>query len=264
MVVAEYPIPAGGRLNNVHLECHVIAPETVEFNQVVMYGISGFVVPVPDPDSAINIQTLWDNLIPKDVDESAGVFDLDTAATDTTPEFEMGEADWSGIFRQTGLNPIQIFKRRKMLSCMSNLISYQSVSAAVDLWTPGDLFTTDIKRNVSVAQPSMVMFGFSSPSLDRTNQTEPTAPTEIEWTLLQYLEVTLENAFMNLIGLVETGAETPFEESAEFIASLIEDDAFEQTAAAFLPANFNVFTKATFDISVPGTLKIGTLTSDAG
>ena len=69
---------------------------------------------------------------------------------------------------------------------------------------------------------------------------------------------------MSLIGLVEAGAETPFVDSATFIASLIEDDVFEGTSGSFLAVAWTVITQATFDISVPGRIAQKTLTSDAG
>lgn len=263
-LITSYPLPAGGRLNGVHLNVHVLGSEGAQFQQAVMYGLSGFVVPVPDPDSGAALENLWDLLIPKDVDESSGVLDLNTGSNDTSPEFEMGEPDWSGVFNVTSLNPQQIFKRRKLLTTLNGMVNYETVAAAADLWVPGDHFSTQLKRNVSVGMPSMVLFGFSSPSLDDTNQTAILIPTEIQWTLLQYLEITLENAFMSLIGLVEAGAETPFEDSAVFIASLIEDDVFEGTSGAFLAMAWTIFTQATFDITVPGRLAQRTLTSDAG
>lgn len=263
-IMTSYPLPAGGRLNGVHLRCHVLGPEGATFQQVVMYGMAGFVVPVPDPDGATLLNALWDQLIPKDIDEASGVLDLDTGSTDVTPEFEMGEPDWSGVFNLTSLNPQQIFKRRRLLSTVNGMVNYEVVDAGADLWVPGEYFATQLKRNVTVGMPSMVLFGFSAPSLDDTNQTPLIIPTEIQWTLLQYLEITLENAFMSLIGLVETGAETPFVDSATFIASLIEDDVFEGTAGAFLAVAWTCFTQATFDISVPGRIQQKTLTSDAG
>lgn len=251
-VLLNYPLPAHGVLNNVHLNIHVLGPEGVQFNQVVMYGLSGFVLPVPDPDSGIAVDTLWDNLVPKDIDSAQGVFDLDTGATDATPEFEMGEPDWSGIFDVAAMEPLEIFRRRKMLSTLNGMVNYEAVPAAADLWVPGDLVKTHVGRKVRVGTPSMVLFGLSSPSLDETNQTTPTVPSETEWILLQYLEIALDQAFMYLIGLVESGAESPYLESAGFIAELLEDDAYEATAGGFSPVSWTVFSQGTFDITVPG------------
>lgn len=261
-VLVSYPLPSGGRLNNIHLNCHVIGPEGLELHQVVMYGITGFVVPVADPDTSVTMDVLWDSLITKDEDPAAGSFDLDTAAADVTPEFEMGEVDWSGVFQLESQNPVEIFRRRRMLSVVDGMVNYEVVSAAADLWVPGEKFTSKIGRRVSVQTPSVVMLGFSSPNLDDTTGTVSSIPTEIQWILLQYLELTLEQAFMHLIGLVEAGAETPYVESADFLASLLEDDAFEDTAGAFSTVAFNVFTQATFDITVPGHRMGGTISSE--
>lgn len=261
-VIAAFPIPSGGTFNNVHLDMHLLGPEQTLALSAVMYGMAAFVVPVPDPDAGTTFQVLWDNLIPKDIDSASGVFDLDTGATDTTPEFEMGEPDWSGIFDLTALNPKEIMRRRRLMTVATQMANYEALSAAPDVWTPAEHVSMKIGRKVRVSSPSVVMIGFSSPSLDETNQTEPAMPTEQQWVLLQYLEITLEQAFMFLIGLIETGAETPYVESAGFIAGLIEDDAFEATAGAFAPVTWNVFTGATFDISVPGRKKQSVLTSE--
>ena len=84
-VVAWYPLPKGCTLKNVYLDVHMIGPEGLTINKSCMYGLSGFVVPILDPDAETSVETLWDNLVPKDVDSASGVFDLDTGNADTTP-----------------------------------------------------------------------------------------------------------------------------------------------------------------------------------
>lgn len=261
-MIASYPLPQDGVLNNVWLSVHVIGPESTPYNQAVIYGVSGFVVPVPDPDSGMLVDLLWDNLVPKDVLESQGAFDLDTGAADTTPEFEIGIPDISAIFDLQAMEPKEIFRRRKLITVASNPSGYLSVDSATDLFTPLDHFTTQVRKNVRVGMPSMVMFGFSSPGTTNTTAVEAVIPSEKEWMLLQFLEVALENAFQYVAGLVETGAETPYEESSQFIAHLVEALVFEGTAGAWAPVSFRVFVEATFDISVPGILDINTLSSE--
>lgn len=261
-VVIGFPLPAGGVLNNVHMEWHIIGPEDVVLNHAGMYGIGGYVVPVVDPDAALSYDTIWDNLIPKDTAQAAGALDLDTAAADATPEFEPGEPRWSGIFDLTSLAPKEIFRRRKLLSIASAQFGHQVIVSASDTWVPTDYFNTKVGQKVRVKSPSMVLFGFSSPTLDAVSTSQKTAPTENEWTLLQYVEVAMEQMFFQLIGLVEAGAETPYVESAAFIARLLEDVIFEETAAFIDTMQWQVYCKATFDISVPGTISQATLSSE--
>lgn len=261
-VLIGYPIPSGGVLNNVHLNVHVIGPEGVPFQSAVMYGVSAFVVMLPDPDTEVTYDTVWDNLIPKDVAASSGVFDLDPDTLDGTAEFEMGELDFSGIFDMTTLAPREIFQRRKMLTIAGGQASYLSIDSAADSWTPADRFATKISRSVRVAAPSAFMLGFSSPGMNVTTATVSKTPKETEWAWLQYLEMGLEQAFIHLLGLVEAGAETPWVEAGTFIASLLEEAAFENVAASFHPATFRVFTTATIDLSVPGTMSQKVLSSE--
>ena len=258
-VVVGFPLPAGGRLNNIHLDIH-LATYDVAVKKAVMYGITGFVVPLLDPDAVITYQDSWDTQIPKDVANAAGVFDLDTGATDSTPEFEVGEPDWSGVFKVTAGAPLEIFKRRKMMSFASSPVGHEG--AAVDTYNAVDLVQTTIKRNVTVDTPSLILFGLSSPSMDVTGSDAVNSLLEKEWIQYQFLEDTLKDAWKHLVGLTETGAETPYVEAAALVAELIEAPIFEQTAGSFADVTWEAFAKATFDVTVPGTISIGTLTSD--
>lgn len=262
-VVAGFPIPADGVLNSVFLEQHIISSEGQHFNGMGVYGTSGFVFPVMDPDGGTSFDNIWDAQVPKDVALSAGALDIDTGAIDTAPEFELGLPDLSSITQLTALEPVPIFQRRAYLSLANAKVIYTPVSGGEDTAIFTDFYSTQINRTVRVPSPSVVLFGTSSPDMGSTTTTVKTIPTEPEWLLLQYLEVALEQAFMSLAGLTEGGATVPYANSLAFIAELVEDTVLQDTASRFIPNNWTVFTRATFDISVPGTVSIGTLTSDS-
>jgi len=261
-VVSGYPLPQDGVLNNVHLEVHMIGPEGETWQTMSMYGMSGFVIPVLDPDGGDTFDQIWDAQIPKDVAMTAGGFDIDTDATDTEPEWEIGTPDVSAIMDLVAGNPTEIFRRRKFLTVANSGVERAIIDAGADLKLATDFFKTDIRRRVRVPAPSVVLFGVSSPDTLITSTQVDAIPTEAEWSLLQYLEVALEQAFMSMVGLTEAGAESPYEESMAFIAQLVEDTVFEQTAASFVPTAWRVFTISTYDISVPGNIALGVLTSE--
>lgn len=266
-VIAAFPLPQGGRLNQVNLDCRIIGDDltggVVNIEEVTMYGIDGYVIPNIDPDSVITYELAWDRFVPKDAAGGA-VIDLDTTATDTDPTFEVGKVDISGIFNMTSLAPKQIFRRRRMISFAD--IGPTIGGQAANTWVPAEAFQTVVKQKVSVNQPSYILFGFSSPALDLTSATPWVPPAgEWEWAILQYMEKFLEDAFISAIGLVETGAETPYVETELYIERLLEDIIFEETADAFHPQPWNVFCASTFNISVPGRLNLSrTLTSEGG
>ncbi len=261
-VLVGCPLPTGGKLNNVWLECHLIAPEGHPYLDAATYGVSGFVCQLMDPDTPATYDAIWDQLIPKDVAVGAGVFDLDTGAVDTTEEFTMGQPDWSGIFEMNAMGPLEIFRRRKLLTLAVSSIGYEKVSAAADVYTPTDHFSTQVKRNVSVKAPSVVLFGASSPITDTVQVGPETTPTETEWGWLQYAEIALKEAFIYLLGLTEAGAESPYEEAATFLADILEAAVVEEDAGAFADVSWRVFTLATFDITVPGDFDQVTLSSE--
>lgn len=261
-MVSGYPLPTGGKLNNVHLEVHIQGPQQSDVLDMFHYGFSGFVVPVPDPDAAVTYDNLWDTLIPKDMDAGSGVLDLDTEAADTTPEFELGELDLAAVFEISGLSPKEIFRRRKMISASSQSIGYTVVDAAPDTFTPMDHFTTQVRKQVRVNTPSGVMFAVSSPDTAQTDQVIPTTPSEKQWFMLQYMDQAIENMLMFVAGLIETGAESPYEDASLFIASLLENNVYEGTAGSFASAAWNVVTKSTYDITVPGRMQLNTLSSE--
>lgn len=261
-VMVGFPIPAGGTLKNVWIKQRVIGVEGQEYRHACMYGVSGFVIPVIDPDAGTTFEAIWDAQVPKDTDNAVGAFDLDTAGADTDPEFEIGTPDINALFDLTGLAPEEIFRRRTMLTLPDSPIGYEKVSAAVDVFTPVDKWDSQVKRNVRVDSPAVVLFGFSSPDVAATTATVKAIPSEVEWVLLQFMEMTLEQAFIHLIGLVESGAQTPYVEAAAFVAELIEDSVYEETATSFNPQTYRVYTQATFEIEVPGTVSQKVLSSE--
>lgn len=262
-VLVAYPLPKGCTLNRIHLRSSVVGPEAMTIIQACMYGISGFVVPILDPDTPDSVDDIWDFLVPKDIGEGAGVFDLDTSVSDTTPEFNFGEPDMTGIFGVANNEPIEIFRRRKLLTVANSVTGLQVITAASDEYLPTDFFTTTIKKSVRAGRHSFILIGFSSPDASQTDITVKQTIAEAEWVMMTYIETFLENAAQNLLGLVEAGAETPYAEASAFVAELIEDVVHEDTAGAFKASAFNIFTQATFDVSVPGRMMVGgVLTSE--
>lgn len=258
------PIPAGGSLNNIWLNMKLVGPEETGVRTANIYGVSGFVIPIPDPDTQITYQTVWDRFIPKDVagGSTQGFFDIDTVASDTTPEFEPGLVDWSGVFDLTALDPVEIFRRRKLITLADSAVGYQQKDSASDLFVPTDRFSSHIGRRVKVNMPSVCLIAVSSPQTTTTQTTEFQTPTEGQWSIMQHMERVLEDMVYFGIGFVEAGAETPYDLASDFLESLLEEVYFEETAALINPVTWDVHSWVTFDISMPGRRSPKTLTSE--
>lgn len=258
-VMAYAPIPAGGRLNSVHMEVH-LRGDDMSVDMGSMYGFSGFILPILDPDTDSNVNTVWDQLVPKDVELSAGGFDLDTTGIDITSEFEPGLVDPSAVISSGG-KPREIFRRRKILS-YANSAGKAFKDASPDTFITTDYFNTKVSKSYSVPVPSVAVFALSSPDMNLTTNVQATLPTEKQWTQLTYLEDVLKDAWKNLVGLTEGGAETPYAEASAFIADLLEPKMLEGSEYQWNPQAWSCLGKMTFDISVPGEFKVGSLTSE--
>lgn len=214
-----------------------------------MYGTNAFLLPVDDPDAAVTADTIWDREVPKDVEESAGAFDLDSATADTDPEFAIGAFDLSSMF---GYGPREIKggRRRKLITFANSRAAYQG--AAVDTYSMVDTFTLTLGETERVETPSLVAIGFSSPTIDETT-TVWTAPLEDQWINLQFPKWTVMQALVELLGQIETGAESPWEDASAFIFDHLEPSSQQATAGSILFASWNVFAQTTFLMDVPGT-----------
>lgn len=247
-------IPTGGRLVKAWLD--VSLKSTVHaVTKAVLYGTNAFLLPVDDPDAQVTADVIWDRQVPKDVEETAGAYDLDTVGLVATPEFEIGEVDLAGMF-QTGPYEISGGKRRSMVTFANNPVGFDGDNAFI----PTSHFKMKLGGTPRVYEPSVVCFGLSSPEMVDSTNTEWTSPTEKEWSQLQYAGMTLEQTLVEQMGLA-TGS--PWADASAFLFDYAEPDAFEENGSYISPCEWLTFCKATFIVDVPGTLGEMTVTTDS-
>lgn len=248
-VIGHAILPSDCQLNGVQGQVHCQMAATVPFNRAVMYACDGWVIPVDDPDTVDVIDDIWDRFVEKD--NPATSFDLDTASADTISFDEPGTPNSDRI---AGLGELdqskRFFRRRKLMTFQS--IPRGFIDATPDTYIPGDVFNVKVRRRMSVDEFSIAMFGFGSPAFTSVTTTHPSSPTETQWLQLKYAEVVLEQAWMDIAGLTEAGAETPWEEATALIVDMLEPVILEDTAGAFNNDDWDVFSQFTWDLSVPG------------
>lgn len=247
-------IPSEGKLNGVMGQVHCQALGTQSVVTAHMYACDGWIIPVNDPDTVDLVDDLWDRFVEKDFDLTTGAINLDTAGTDTISFDEPGRLNAN---RVAGLEALQQdkrwFRRRKLISFQSNARGF--IDGTPDLYRPGDVFDVKVSRVMPPADEfAVAILGFGTPILNNVTTTHKSSPTETEWMQIKYMEVILEQAWMDLAGLTETGAETPWEEATALIADMLEPTVIEDIAGSFLNAtSWDVFASLTWDLSVPGT-----------
>jgi len=123
----------------------------------------------------------------------------------------------------------------------------------------GGVYKINVNKRYRVLQPSIVAFAMATPSLDDTTTVEEQTLTESQWGRIKYIDFMVEQMMIHQLGLVETGAETPWEEASALIRSYLMPDVHEENAGSWVNPVWQYWGKATMGISVPGRLPKGNI-----
>ncbi len=77
---------------------------------------------------------------------------------------------------------------------------------------------------------------------------------------VKYIDHVLEMAMMDLLGLTEAGAETPWEEASDLLRAYLDPSLLEPNAGTFVGTSWGAFGELTFDVVVPGRMPTRVLT----
>lgn len=256
-VVAGLWIPAGSMFKGV--SGYVVFEAAVErgLNQVAMGAVAAYILPAQDPDATLTMDGIWNRLVPKET--SAEVLDLDTATAITAPFWEPGAQAWENVFH-VGLEPRRLMQSHFLSSMGHNAIAVnRDPESSFDYeYIGGKTVPVRAIGPMFVEQPSLVAVGVSSPDTLLTSATAALATIqEADWAQLQYIDEVLERAYLHLLGLVETGAETPFEEATDLLKRHLDPLILEVSGGIFQPTTWNLVGEMRFQIEVQGRLPLG-------
>lgn len=246
-------MPPGSRIHDIRCRLNIICNDEVLYNKAVFHATEMYLLPVHDPDSGESYNALWDRLVEKDTD--VDTLDLDTGTADSSPFYEPGEVNWEALM-PVGLKPERLWKAHKLLTIASDSIfQFQdNQSPFTKRYVPGGVSSIHVGRKLRIDQPMALCLGMAAPVTDDTTATEESILAENEWPRVRYMKHVLEQALMAALGLVEAGAETPWDEATILLQKQLDPDVVEDVSAAFSSVDWNVFGEATVDYSVEGEL----------
>lgn len=257
-VIFGITLPSETVIHDISANIRINSPVDRAINEVIAYALEMWILPVFDPDTATTYDALMNTLVPKDTDVQT--IDLDTAAVDTTPFWEPGEADWSKVL-EIGFQPERLWHEHRYMSFSTPgiHIHQDNQTPFATVWNARAVETIHIKRRLRVEGPSVLVLGMSAPALDDHVSTMDAPLLENEWSRVKYGEQMLEQAHMDLIGLIEATAETPWEDATDLLQKHVRPDLFEETADTFTTSGYDVSYDALIDHSVVGRLGKHTL-----
>lgn len=257
-VIMGFPIPRGGILKSVKAEIHLVSSGSHSVLDASLYGLSGYVIPLADPDNLQSLQDVWDIHVPKaNTGTNLLDLDLDEGGNVSGPEFEPGEQDLMELF-DLGARPRRIYRRRKMVSFASRPVGHEQKDSAEDFWVPTDLVKFRKGYNVRVSRPSYVLFGLSSPTLDATSVTQPRILTEGQWFQYTYFQDTLTDAWKGLAGgsLIEGGQDTLYLNAMDTVRTILSQIVFEEQGDEFKGIAWGSRSVWEIEVAVPGTMAV--------
>lgn len=270
-VVAWVPLPSGAKCNGLWLESHIITDRETEAGGFI-YGMSGQIVRKEDPDEQQTYDQEWDVAVAKDfygAETSTGMFashDQGELSVDTSPEFEPGHLDVEGLFGGKDLRGSkEFFSRKKFLTLANSGKNYKATddTFGADTVRYTDLVHTKVRFGFGgrVEGVHTAMVGFSNPDVLNTTSTVPQTPSDQDWMILSFIDEFLDEMLVYALGLSGGNNVDPYQEISYFIARLLEGDVIEESSGAWGQTNYRVFTKATWDITLPGRANMNVLTS---
>ena len=130
----------------------------------------------------------------------------------------------------------------------NDLVSRDPATPFTREWFAGGIYNVRITKPMHVMQPSVFVAAMSAPALDDTTTAEETALAENEWARIKYIDFVLEQMMIHQLGLVESGAETPWEEASALVKKYLMPDVMEAETNAWIGATYRVFGEARFGI----------------
>lgn len=253
-MVAGVWLPSGSILSGVQGVIKLNGSTELTLAQGCAYGVEGWILPMEDPDSGVTMNALWDSHVPKDT--LVDVLDLDADAADAAAFYEPGEIAWEFLI-DIGLQPKRIYHRHKICSAAADAIMTRQDEETpfIEHWFPGAVERVNIRRAIRVREPSLVVFAVAVPDTGSTSSTAPVASfAEENWGQIKFIDHVLERAMMDLLGLTEAGATTPWEEASALLRAYLDPRLFEVNSGTFVGSSWNAFGELVFDVVVPGRM----------
>lgn len=251
-VIIAMPLPPGSVLNRVNTEFTLIGTSGIIDSQLAVgYAVHAVLTPLDDPDSGATIGNVWDAEVSKP--GSSDTIDLDSASVNAGSRYEPGGLANERIW-DLGIDPEVLYHMEKIVTVATNPQGLNWAADATLDFLPFDLIKIDLKKRHRVQYHSIFMMAIASPDWELMQHSADVGslPSTAEWMQIQYLDSVMEKAWIDSIALIESGAETPWDDLNSFIGPFLEEAREAGAGPIFTQATWRAMGKAHFDVSVPG------------
>lgn len=255
-VILAWPLAGGCRLDQVSVSVKIRTKTTVNWVSAWLYAVDGYITRVDD-DAGDPIDTIWDELIPKQDGDLS--FELSDAA-DVAPFFEPGGEVTEAITDVMVGAPEKIFERRRMITAVDNIVTFDGTS----VYWGFDGFQTTIRKKYFVESNSAILIALAAPAMSEDTNNVELLPTgaALEWVMLKYIDMIVEDMFVWILGLGTPGSGTvPYDDAETFLEGLLSRFNAVDSSAFFTSEDLASHASGSAQIWVPGRVPTAVLHS---
>lgn len=249
-----WAVPEDGVVHSVKATGKMATSLPLGIANVCAYAVDGWLFQIPNDFMESAVNAILDGVIPKYT--GALSFDFDTETADAAPGYEPGEIRNDILAQSDG--PQHIYQRRKFLGFADGVQYHVKTEHTEHEWFPRDRFSLERAGPMLARGMSGMAFICSSPNNDALTSETKLMPTfggtaKSEWAWLKYLDEALDLAVVAMLGLTETGAETPYVDLLDFIEFMISSA--NVMSSGLTDVGWLVFMAGTATIQVPGRVR---------
>ena len=226
-----------------------------------MYGLEGWIVQTDNQQDWDTISQVWDTSVPKD-DDSV-VMD-ESYVEDTDSVFESGAVSTQQLWDQELLGPERIWQKQGMLSMAKNPVGFKA--GVPDTFFPTDYMKINVSKKYHASTDSGVLFGIASPDYGfaaADNNIVSGITCTKGFYVLAHLEELMSTAMLGFMGILEAGAESPYEDIVNFITVNLEKINTISGVGALTPVTWTAALKLTMGLRTVGSIRQTTIGPDA-
>lgn len=262
--LVSWPIPAKCTLNYLKGEVHVLPVAPVDVADITIYDLQAWILLTDDSSDFNDMDTLWNNKVPKD--EDATVTPVNEDETSTEPVADLGLVNASQIIQYEIHNHERIYNKQEMLSLAKNPTGF--VPGSPDTFYPTGLAPISVMKKYHMRNNAGLVMGLSSPGFDEISADNNIINITAVGThydafyIMRFIDDFLDYAVITLLGQHEPGAESPYDNMLDFTLFLLEQVNHTATTGAYTAINYTGAAKITAGVRVPGKLEAQTLGPD--
>lgn len=252
-----WPVPSETTVLGVKGKILINGDAQVDWKRVWGYAVDGFFMEINDDLLSTAVDAIFDAVVPKYV-ATLG-FDIDEEGATSAPGYEPGEIRNDLLGGADA--PEHIYQHRDIRGLIDSMGPMVITEHTDWAYLPVDKLSIIRKGAKRADGMSALAFAYSSPSMDGLTTENKLMPNfggtvHSEWLWLKYLDQVLELAMVEMLGLTELGAESPYEDQLDFLEAMISSANTITAASSLIATTANVFMAATMRFHTVGSMRI--------